>query len=421
MLAGSIGALGGCASSEDGRHHGRPRTINLWIAPNEADEAFWKVAIARWNSSGRGLPVNFTTIPTAGSSEDTILMALVAGTAPDISTNIFSGFAVQLADLKAIEPLSRMPGYSRLIHQRKMSGLMENWHVDGEVYAIPIYSNPALIWWRSDILDRYGFVGAPTTYDDVYALSERYSRSESRYGFKVTAGNGWEDRWFDFIAYYYAASQGRPYIANDKAIFDNQAGLEVAEFINRMFREGWSAKDFGSEDPLVSGLVAGAVHGSWDLGAYRRMYPATMKNIVVGPMIAKTVTEEKTATFSDSKGFVLFSHSRVKNEAFSFIEWVIGDEDLNLLWLEKTGMMPARTDLLSNPVFNEHFERNPLDKVYATYVPVAKPPAPEENTIDIQKAMSLDLVDPLVFQTGKPKAALGNTAARVDQILRSQQ
>lgn len=92
--------LTGC--SRAGTATQKPRQIRLWIAPNEAEESFWKVAVARWNRSGLGMPVTFTTIPTTGNAEDTVLSALVAGTEPDISSDIFSGFAVQIANLKQL-------------------------------------------------------------------------------------------------------------------------------------------------------------------------------------------------------------------------------------------------------------------------------------------------------------------------------
>ena len=379
------------------------------------------MAVAQWNARGQGLQVSFTTIPTSGNSEDTVLSALVAQTEPDVSTNIFSGFALQLADLRQLEPLSSMPGYSDLIERRHMTKLIESWQINGTVYAIPLYSNPALIWWRADILAKYANNKVPRSYEDVYELSRRYAAAEHRYGFQVFAGRGWEDRWFDFIAFYYAASNGHAYIEKDKATYDNADGLKVAAFIDRMYAQGWAAADFDGGDPLVSGMVAGAVHGPWDLGTFQGLYPETMKNIVVGPIISDAKPEGHTATFSDSKGIVIFRSSKVKREAFSFISWALGDEHLNLLWLQKTGMMPARDDLLRNPVFADFFDTHPAAKVYASYVDVAFPPALNENTIDIQKVMTQELVGPLVFRTKAPQAALDDAASQTNRILRIRQ
>jgi multiple sugar transport system substrate-binding protein len=391
--------LSGCLGAERGASQ-RTREIRMWIAPNDAEESFWKIAVARWNKSGLGLPVRFTTIPTTGSSEDAVLSSLVAGTEPDVSSNMFSGFAVQIADLKQLQPLSSMPGYQALVTKRHMQDLIRNWTVNGRVYALPIYSNPALIWWRSDILARYGFRQAPRTYRQIYELSRRYGAAEHRYGFQAAAGRNWEDRWFDFIAYYYAASGGQPYIANGKAVFNNRPGLQAARFMDTMYKQGWTARDFDSEEPLVSGIVAGATHG---------------------PMPTEVASPGPGPTFADSKGVVLFKSSKVKNEAFAFISWVLGNDELNLLWLEKTGMMPARADLLTNPVFRRYFATNPMAKTYADYVNVAVPPALNENTIDIQKAMTLQLVGALALGTKQPEQALADAAHETDRILQAHQ
>ena len=367
------------------------------------------------------MPVRFTTIPTTGSSEDAVLSSLVAGTEPDISSNMFSGFAVQIADLKQLQPLSTMPGYQALIAKRHMQDLIRNWTVNGQVYAIPIYSNPALIWWRSDILARYGFRQVPRTYRDIYELSRRYGDAGHHYSFQVVAGRNWEDRWFDFIAYYYAASGGQPYITNGKAVFDNIAGQQAARFMDTMYKRGWTARDFDSEEPLVSGLVAGATHGPWDIGRFESMYPDTLKHIIVGPMPTEVASRGQTATFADSKGIVLFKSSKVKNEAFAFITWVLGNDQLNLLWLEKTGMMPARADLLTNPLFKPYFSTHPMAKTYANYVNVAVPPALNENTIDIQKAMTLQLVGALTLGTKAPAQAVADAAHETNRILQAHQ
>lgn len=419
-LASSI-LLMTCCSGVHNRSPPDAQVIRLWVAPNEAEESFWKVAVAQWNASGQGLPVSFTTIPTSGNSEDTLLSALVAQTEPDVSTDIFSGFAMQLANLKQLVPLSSMPGYADLIKRRHMTKLIRNWQMNGTVYAIPLYSNPALIWWRADVLAKYANHQVPRTYEDVYRLSERYAAAEHRYGFQVLAGRSWEDRWFDFIAFYYAASNGRPYIENGKATYDNAAGLKVAVFMDRMFKQHWTAADFDAGDPLVSGMVAGAVHGPWDLGTFQRLYPETLKNIVIGPIISDMAPEAHRATFADSKGIVIFKSSKVKKQAFAFISWVLGNEHLNLLWLQKTGMPPARDDLLRNPVFAHFFATHPKVHTYATYVDVARPPALNENTIDIQEVMTEELVEPLAYGTKAPQAALADAAAQTDKILRVRQ
>ena len=414
--AGVAALLAGCSPRDSARRDDR---IRLWVAPNAAEEGFWKVAVARWNAAGRGLPVTFTTIPTAGNSEDTVLSALVAGTEPDLSTNIFSGFAVQLATLGQVENLAAMPGYAELVERRHMGAIMPGWTQGGQVSALPIYSSPTLLWWRADLLEANGLSAPPRTYDEVYAFSDRYARATrgARYGMQVIAGRAWQDRWFDFIPFYYAASRGAPYLDDARALYANAAGLQTATFINRMFRERWTAMDFDAEEPLVSGLAAGAVRGPWDVERFANIYPDTLARIAVGPMVAETPTDGPAATFSDSKGVVIFKNSRVKRQAFDFLAWVLGDEALNLLWLERTGLSPARGDLLQNPRFAAYYRSSVIGRAYAEHVASARPPALSEHTIDVQKIMSSRLIEPLMTGQRTPRVALADAVRRTDAML----
>lgn len=416
---GAAALLSGCSSRTSERHTDR---IRLWVGPNAAEEGFWKIAVARWNAERRGLPVSFTTIPTAGNSEDTVLSALVAGTEPDLSTNIFSGFAVQLATLGQIENLAAMPGYAELIARRHMASIMPGWTQGGRVFALPLYSSPTLLWWRADLLEANGLSAPPRTYDEVYGFSDRYAGAtrESRYGMQVIAGRAWQDRWFDFISFYYAASRGRPYLDERHALYANPAGFQVATFMDRMFRQRWTALDFDAEEPLVSGLAAGAVRGPWDVERFANLYPDTLARIEVGPMVAATPSEGPAATFSDSKGMVIFRNSRVKRQAFDFLAWALGDEEMNLLWLQRTGLSPARADLLQNPRFADYYRKSAIGRAYAAHVASARPPALSEHTIDVQKIMSSALVEPLMTGLKSPRDALTDAVAATDRMLEAQ-
>lgn len=416
FIAGSLLLLGSCSESDQDKFDASQK-IKLWVAPSENQEAFWKIAVERWNESGLGLPVDFTTIPATESSEKAVLTALVAGNAPDVSTNIFSGFAAQLASLGQVHDLSKLEGYQELISDRHMNGIMQGWDQDGKKYVFPIYSNPTLIWWRGDILRRLGIESVPLTFDDVYDLSEKYAASDNKYGMQVTTGNDWADRWFDFISFYYAAANGAPYIKDGKSVYGNSASIDVLTFMETMFKNRWTAFDFDSDDPLVSGMVVGAVRGPWDVAFFQKMYPEILEKIVIGPMITRQKTVAKTYTFADSKGLVIFKHSKLKKEAFAFISWVFSNDELSLLWLEKTGLPPARGDLTENVMFKSFYETHPLARHYAAYVDVAVPPAFIESTIDVQKTMGFEMVEPMKFGTKTPQVALEDAIRRTNELL----
>ena len=397
------------------------KVIRLWIAPNPAEERFWTFAVERWNKRQLGARVEFTTIPATGGSEEAILTALVSGNGPDISANIFPGFAAQLANLGQLVDLSVMPGFTEVVGKRQMGRLLHHTAIAGHHYMMPLYYSPSLIWWRTDILAGLGVKTLPTTFEDVYRLSHLRAEREGGMGMQVLAGREWRSRWYDYISYYYAGSEGASYIQARKAQYESPAGLESLDFIQTMLKNQWSGLDFGSDDPLARGIVAGAAHGAWDISTYQENYPAVLKHIAIGPMLrserAAKAGGSRAYTFADCKGIVLFKSSRLPVEALQFISWLLADDEVSLLWLQKTGMPPSRGDLTTNPIFTAFYKSHPLASEYAKYVEVGVPTAPIEETIDVNKIMNVQMIEPMLFKAKPARQAAADAARSTDRLL----
>ena len=391
--------------------------IKMWVAPNENEEAFWTKIVKEWNQDPTHTPVEFTTIPDASSSEEAIMNALASGTEPDISSNVFIGFASQLNEIGQLEDLSKMPDYPVLIKNRQMEGLMPAWEIKGQTNVLPIYVNPIVWWWRTDLLKQYGFEKVPVRYDELYRLAERRAADNKGYTIQLTAGKNWWERWFDFIPLVYAQNGGKPYITNNQAQFNDTAGKAVLTFMGKVFASGWSSYDFTSaDDPLATGQVLASARGPWDIARYRKQYPEILKTIEIGPMLTEQGAEHPH-TFADSKGMVMFSTSQHKTEAWAFIQWVFSNAEHDLNWLETTGMPPARSDLLSNPLFVDYFNQNPIEKKIASYVNVALPPAATTQTTEIQRSMT-QMLEQVIFKHDEPTNALDRSAQEINSILK---
>ncbi|MEX3018139.1 ABC transporter substrate-binding protein [Kluyvera sp. STS39-E] len=390
--------------------------IKMWVAPNENEEAFWNKMVTEWNKDPAHTPVTFTTIPAANSSEEAIMNALASGTEPDISSNIFIGFASQLVDVGQIEDLSKMPGFDDLIKTRQMTAILPAWKLNDQQNVLPIYINPIVWWWRGDLLEKYGFDHAPTRYDEVYQLAERRAADNNGYVMQLTAGKNWWDRWFDFIPLYYAQGGGESYIADKKAGFNNPAGQAVLTFMDKVFSKKWSSYDFTSaDDPLATGQVLASARGPWDLARYRKQYPDILKTIKIGPMLTQNGVAHPH-TFGDSKGMVMFSSSKYKTEAWTFMQWVFNNAEHDRTWLELTGMPPARADLMTNPLFTQYFAQNPLEKEIASYVDVALPPVATPQTTEVQRSMT-QMLERVIFNHDAPAKALEQSQQEINAQL----
>ncbi|MBU9812050.1 carbohydrate ABC transporter substrate-binding protein [Rahnella sp. SL6] len=388
----------------------------MWIAPNITQEMYWGEVVNEWNSNPAHRKVEFTPIPAAGSSEEAIMNALASGTEPDISTNIFIGFAKQLSELKQLSDYGKMPGFQELVETRHMGKAVASWQFEGQQNVIPIYISPIVYWWRSDLLAAQGFDHVPTTYDEVYTLSEQMTKNQKGYSLQITSGKNWWDRWFDFIPLYYAASQGSPYIQDHKASFDNEAGRQTLTFLNKMFANKWTSYDFSAaDDPLATGAVLGAVRGPWDIDRYQKQFPDVLKTIRIGPMLTLT-GKPGVSTMADSKGIVMFSTSKVQADAWKFIQWVYSDPKHDRRWLELTGMPPAREDLQSNAIFEEYLQQHVLVNAIASYLPKAVPPAPITKTVEVQRTMT-QMIEKLVFKGSLIPRVIQESSQEIDKTL----
>ena len=409
-------SLSGCGPDEKPEETSAKTPIKMWVAPNENEEAFWNTMVKEWNKDPSHTPVEFTTIPAANSSEEAIMNALASGTEPDLSSNIFIGFASQLDEIGQIEDLSKMPGYDDLIKNRQMTNIVPAWKLNGKQTVLPIYVNPIVWWWRGDLLKQYGFDHVPTRYDELYQLAEKRAQDNNGYTIQLTAGKNWWERWFDLIPLYYAQSGGQSYLIDNKAQFNDPSGLAVLTFMGKVFNSKWSSYDFTSaDDPLASGQVLASARGPWDLARYRKQYPEVLKSLQIGPML----TEKGTAhphTFGDSKGMVIFSSSKHKAEAWAFMQWVFNNAEHDRTWLELTEMPPARADLLSNPTFVSYFDKNPLEKEIASYVDVALPPVATTQTTEIQRSMT-QMLEEVIFNNTDPVKALEQSTQEINTLL----
>jgi len=397
-----------------------PDILTLWVAPNQVQGLFWNKVVTDWNKSGQGLKVKFRSIPAASSSEQAILTAIISNTNPDMSTNIFSGFGAQLSSLNAVHPLSDFDGYDELIKERKMEEIMKHWVYKGKNFIFPIYCNPTLFWWRWDKLQEHGFNKIPTTYSDLYEMAKKVTIPYKRYAIQAVRGRDWWDRWSDYIAYYYAAGNGAPYInvKENKAVLDNKYSVEALTFIKKCIDNKWTMLE-PLPNAFYQGWVFGAVHGPWDILVVKQLYPKLLKVIKLGPILVPDSHKGPTYTYADSKGWVIFKSCQRKEEAWKFMKWVFSQDKYSKLWIEMTSMAPARGDLMQNPNFAEYYKTHPIAKQYAGYVSRSIPTAFITETLAVQSAMTNLVIEPLEYKTSTVKQAIKNLTEKINTILKN--
>ncbi len=387
--------------------------ITFWTAPNPAQEVFWRQMAEAYMVVNPNVKITVSPMPEVPTSEAGILAAIAAGTPPTASENIFIGFGDQLARSRAIVPWNSLPGWDELLQNRAMSQTIQGWKfADGNYYIIPLYVNAMLIGWRMDILRELGYMQPPRTYTQILqlgqALKAKYPDKFVWLRSELEVPTWWQ-RWFDFFVFYYAASKGQALITGKEITADDQAAVEVLRFFKTM-----RDRKYLVTEPLATGFELGrtvmTVLGPWTFPWWRENYPELVYRetfVLTPPPVPDTYpADQPVYTFADAKGVVLYAQAtpEQRQAMWQFIQWVLSDPAHDLEWIRITGMLPARDDVGTNPLFTSYIqEKEPALLPYAENIPYAVPPFAHPEFVEIQELMGLECIYPVLVGAVSPE------------------
>lgn len=399
LAALSLLIFSGCGSSKDGGSKdkaGENQTkITFWAAPNPTQLKYWEEMAEAFQKENRDIIVEVSQMKESPSSEATLQSAIASDTAPTLSENINRSFAAQLAASEAIVPLDKQDAFSTIVADRNMTKTIESWQFsDGSQYVLPVYSNPILFAWRLDKLQEMGFEEAPKTYSELLEVAKKLSESkgDTVLWAKKDLGDptAWM-RWFDFFPLYNAASKGSAFVEDNKFVADEAALKDVFQLMSELselkaLRTGEATDPFENGDSIMTDL------GPWTFPNWAEKYPELTYGenyTVTAPVVPDALSgEEQISTYADAKGIVMYAQATEEEQqaAMKFLEFVYGNVENDMKWLEVTSLIPARDDATESDEFKEYFEKNPAMKVFAENVPAAVPAMDNENYNDIQQA-----------------------------------
>lgn len=350
---------------------GGPVRLVYWTSQNPQERTLADTLVARWNRLHPGVQVVVQPIPAGQSSEEVLLASIVAGTTPDLCSNIWPGVIHDLVRAGGVLPLDTMPGWDSLMAARVPPALRKRFRsADGRFHQLPWKTNPVMMMVNPAMLRAAGVARVPRTYSEYLAAARLVTAD--------TDGDGRTDRWmgtrdirpiwwqryFDVYPLYLAASGGQTFFdADGRLALDRQALADVLGFFQTLYARGYFPRSTLQGNAFASGRVATDFTGPWTLGWLAENAPDL--DVDFAPVPVPDGTPPGTPpTYGDYKNIAVFATTRHPEAVWAFAKFLVSPEaDRELL--RATGQIPLRAGLADDPALADFFARQPAMRRFA--------------------------------------------------------
>jgi multiple sugar transport system substrate-binding protein len=334
--------------------------------------------------------------------------ALAAGAGPDAS-RFKDWWLGEFVNLKAVEPLTnfiaKWPGRDDVIEDQWQTGKLT---AAGPVYMLPHQLVIYYLYYRKDWFARAG-LKPPTTLDEFVTVAKKLTDpAKNQYGFGLRGGGGGQDNWLVFMV----AGGARLVDAQGKVIVNNADGVKANQWYIDLFRVHKVTPPSAPTDGFSQ--VIGAFQAGNTAMLCHNKASSLMMTQKLGPNLGvvpiPTVDPKKPVTIGSMTGNVVYSSSKNKEAAFTFISWLSEKDPMDKWSASRVGQIPAVKSVASMPRYaDDIFTKLSLDSAkYALYWP----PLPGVGYVSAQ-----------VWQASMQRALLGQISSKdmLDEIAKALQ
>ena len=399
-----------------------PVTLTYWCAQNPQERALAVKLVDEWNAAHPDVQVNVQALPAGQTSEEVLMAAIVAGTTPDLCSNIWPGIVPDFVRAGGVQALSDFPDFDSLLTARMPESSRDVFRaLDGKYYQIPWKTNPIMLLYNKRIFREVGLEEPPATYSAFLDAAERISRDAD--------GDGRPDRWigyrdlrpiwqqrrFDFFAMYVGVSEGDTFFEGEELAIDPAVAANVFGFFRDLYQNNYFPHTTFAGSPIMTQRIASEFVGPWQIAWLEENAPPDFEFDFV-PLPKPDDFEGENYTFGDYKNIVIFSSTEHPEEAWEFAKTLVSKQaDLDLL--EGTRQIPVRSGLLTDSTYTDFFRRNPKVVPFAEAAPFSRGVDAVGSIQEILDAIALQFEAAAVYGTATPEEATEKALERIQLII----
>lgn len=422
----SVGAVvlglvaAGCTGSTDRDESGDVVRLTYWPAQNEQERRLANELVAEWNTAHPDIQVTAQPIPAGQSSEEVLLAAIVAGTTPDVCSNIWPGIIGDFVRSGGVLALDQFAGFDSLMSDRVPTELADQFRSDdGRFYQLPWKTNPTMMLYNRDMLAEAGYEHPPRTYSEYLDAAARITadldgdgQTDRWMGYRDIRPIWWQ-RYFDFYSFYIGASGGRTLFRAGEPALDTTAAATVFDFFGSVYRNGYFPLTTYQGSAFAATKIATEFTGPYNIAWMEENAPDL--NYGYAPLPAPDGHTGPLYTYGDFKNIVIFSNTEHPEEAWRFVRFLVSREaDMRLL--ETTRQIPVRRDLLDDSTFAAFFEEHPKVEPFARQAPYTRGVDAVPSFQEILDAVALQFEAAAVYGVRSPREAAREAVDRIRVI-----
>ena len=248
-----------------------------------------------------------------------LLMAIVAGKAPDIALNVASADAMNYAFRNAVVDLNQYDDIDEVTSQFRESALAPITYKDS-LYGLPLTQSYHMLFYRKDIIDELG-ISIPETWDDVIIAMATLKKNNLEFGIPIPT---------DLQTYYSMLYQNGGTLYNEDMSATALTSYEAISAFTRwseFFTDYQSPKQFDAQNRFRTGeipilindfslyctlsVLAPEIEGLWGIA----MMPGTVK---------EDGSVDHTAASTDTCSIILKNNH--EDACWEFLKWWSGED-----------------------------------------------------------------------------------------------
>jgi trehalose/maltose transport system substrate-binding protein len=404
--------------------------VNLtWVGPGPGNEfEFRKTQVERWNAANPDIQVRLIEGPVSATDRFGLYLQAFQAQSSDIDIMqidvIWPGdLAEHLIDFNEYGGAEAVAG--------DFPAIVENNTVDGRLVGLPWFTDGGLLYYRTDLLEKYGFSGPPATWDELEQMAqtiqdgERAEGNQDFWGY-VWQGAPYEGLTCDALEWVYS-SGGGTIVSHEKVITINNEAAAAA--LDRAY--GWVGT---ISPPGVTSMMEEDSRRVWHGGnaAFHRNWPYAYglsegaDSAVAGKFDATALPGAEVGMSAATLGGWQVGVSKYSSNpaaAAKVALWLASEEEQKAQALSPNSLIPTKIALYEDPDIAA--ERPFMPKLLPVFTSaVARPStasAPQYNELsniffsnvsdvltgnqngaDAVANIELDLQDLLGFEVGAP-------------------